>query len=57
MSEKTSENNMLDRLGIKQVINGMSWVTILGGSIMAPEVLQAMVEVADCYGGRLLRKH
>jgi L-seryl-tRNA(Ser) seleniumtransferase len=27
----------------------MSWVTMLGGSIMPPEVLQAMVEAADCY--------
>ncbi len=36
-------------LGVKRVINGQSWVTYLGGSIMAPEVRQAMADAADAF--------
>ena len=39
----------LDRLGVKRVINGQSWVTALGGSIMPPEVQRAMAETANCF--------
>lgn len=38
-----------DALGVKRVINASSWVTTLGGSIMPPEVIQAMVGAADCF--------
>lgn len=38
-----------DRLGLKRVINGRSWVTILGGSRMPPEVVQAMAGAADTF--------
>ncbi len=38
-----------DSLGLKRVINGRSWVTILGGSRMPAEVQQAMVEAADTF--------
>jgi len=38
-----------DRLGLKRVINGRSWVTILGGSRMVPEARQAMAEAADTF--------
>ncbi len=37
------------RLGIKPVINAQSWVTVLGGSLMPPEVLRAMDEAAKCF--------
>lgn len=39
----------LARLGLQSVINAHSWVTFLGGSIMPPEVLQAMSESANCF--------
>jgi len=38
-----------DALGVKRVINASSWVTTLGGSIMSPEVIQAMAGAADCF--------
>ena len=38
-----------DSLGLKKVINGRSWVTILGGSRMSDEVQQAMVDAADTF--------
>ena len=37
------------RLGVKPVINAQSWVTVLGGSLMRPEVLQAMNEAATAF--------
>ncbi len=40
---------MLDRLGVQRIINGHHWRTLLGGSIMPPEVLDAMVEAADTF--------
>ena len=36
-------------LNIKSVINGKSWVTNLGGSIMRPEVLDAMNEASSAF--------
>lgn len=37
------------RLGVKPIINAQSWVTALGGSLMRPEVLQAMNEAATAF--------
>ena len=37
------------KLGVSPLINAMSWVTALGGSIMRPEVLRAMDEAAGAY--------
>ncbi len=37
------------RLGIKPIINAQSWITALGGSIMRPEVVQAMAEASTCF--------
>lgn len=37
------------RLGVKPVINAQSWVTALGGSLMRPEVLQAMDDAATAF--------
>jgi L-seryl-tRNA(Ser) seleniumtransferase len=35
-----------DRLGVKPLINGMGTVTVLGGSLMPPEVVRAMEEAS-----------
>lgn len=49
MLKGTQGQNMLDRLGVQRIINGQHWRTLLGGSIMLPEVLDAMVESADTF--------
>src|SRR5258705_11327730 len=36
-------------LGVRPIINAYATLTRLGGSIMPPEVLQAMNEVAACF--------
>ncbi len=41
--------DIYSRMGIKPVINAQSWVTALGGSIMRPEVVQAMGEASTCF--------
>ena len=38
--------DVYDRLGVKKVINGAATLTRLGGSIMPPEVVQAMAEAS-----------
>jgi D-glucosaminate-6-phosphate ammonia-lyase len=43
---KPARPNIYTRLGVKPIINGMGTVTVLGGSIMPPEVVQAMVEAS-----------
>lgn len=40
---------MYARLGVKPIINAQSWVTALGGSLMAPEVLRAMQEASTAF--------
>ena len=42
----SSVSPLYARLGVKPVINGVGVVTTLGGSIMAPEVIQAMEEAS-----------
>ncbi len=37
------------RLGVKPIINAGSWLTALGGSLMAPEVLRAMQEASTAF--------
>ncbi len=37
------------RLGIRPVINGVGVVTVLGGSLMHPEVARAMEDAARCF--------
>ena len=37
------------KLGVAPIINAQSWVTALGGSIMRPEVLQAMDDAANAF--------
>ena len=41
--------NIYTRIGIRPVINAIGVVTILGGSIMPPEVMQAMEEAAKFF--------
>ena len=36
--------NIYQRLGVPRLINGHHWRTILGGSIMPPEVVSAMAD-------------
>jgi L-seryl-tRNA(Ser) seleniumtransferase len=43
---KNNERGIYDRLGVQPVINGMGVVTVLGGSIMPPEVVNAMEEAS-----------
>ena len=37
------------RLGVEPIVNGRSTFTILGGSLMPPEVLEAMGQAAACF--------
>jgi uncharacterized pyridoxal phosphate-dependent enzyme len=39
--------DIYDELGVKKVINGLATVTVLGGSLMPPEVLAAIAEAAQ----------
>jgi L-seryl-tRNA(Ser) seleniumtransferase len=45
----SANSNLFDDLGLDPVINGRSWVTILGGSRMVPEVSQAMYDAAGTF--------
>jgi len=47
--DNSTGSAQFDSLGLKRVINGRSWVTILGGSRMPPEVQQAMVDAAGTF--------
>lgn len=42
----TTPSSLYSSLGIKPVINGVGVVTVLGGSIMPPEVIRAMEEAS-----------
>ena len=48
-STSSTGSAQFDSLGLKKVINGRSWVTILGGSRMSDEVQQALVDAADTF--------
>jgi len=43
---RSPDASVYTRLGVKPVINGMGTVTVLGGSLMPPEVIRAMDEAA-----------
>jgi uncharacterized pyridoxal phosphate-dependent enzyme len=45
----TSQSSLYASLGIKPVINGVGVVTVLGGSIMPPEVIRAMEEASKFF--------
>src|SRR3954467_15311164 len=42
----SSSSSLYASLGVKPVINGVGVVTVLGGSIMPPEVIRAMEEAS-----------
>ena len=44
-----AEANIYDRLGVQRLINGHHWRTALGGSVMPPEVVDAMAESAGYF--------
>src|SRR5438876_2124006 len=41
--------SIYDKLGIRPVINATATLTRLGGSIMPPEVIEAMQDAARCF--------
>lgn len=41
--------SVYERLGVRPLINGMGTYTVLGGSLMPPEVLRAMAEAAGSF--------
>lgn len=45
-ASSSASRGIYTRLGLKPVINGVGVVTVLGGSIMPPEVVQAMEEAS-----------
>jgi L-seryl-tRNA(Ser) seleniumtransferase len=47
MPTSRSGPDIYDRLGVQKVINAQSWVTVLGGSLMRPEVFRAMEEAGQ----------
>ncbi len=44
-----NQPHVYDRLGVGRAINAAGTLTRLGGSLMAPEVLAAMAEAAQCH--------
>ena len=42
-------SQILDDLGVPRIINGMGWITTVGGSIMPPPVVRAMSEAVNFY--------
>ncbi|MEE2841939.1 MAG: aminotransferase class V-fold PLP-dependent enzyme, partial [Chloroflexota bacterium] len=44
-----TESSVLADLEIPRIINGMGWITTVGGSIMRPPTVRAMAEAANCY--------
>ena len=42
----SQSNEFYNRLGVKRIINAASWITVYGGSIMQPAVVEAMNEAS-----------
>ena len=42
----TQSNAFYQKLGVKRIINAASWITVYGGSIMPPAVVEAMNEAS-----------
>ncbi len=49
MTDESHVPEVYARLGVTPVINAQSWVTMLGGSLMRPEVLRAMQEASTSF--------
>ena len=47
--ELSTGSAIFDSLGVDRLINGRGWITVVGGSIMPPEVVTAMSEATDSY--------
>lgn len=47
--EFSTGSAVFDSLGVERLINGRGWITVVGGSIMPPEVAAAMSEATDSY--------
>ena len=45
----TTGGNFYNRLGVKRIINAASWITVYGGSIMSPAVVQAMDDASHWF--------
>ena len=45
----TTGGEFYQRLGVKRIINAASWITVFGGSIMPPAVVQAMEEASHWF--------
>ncbi len=45
----TIGGNFYNRLGVKRIINAASWITVYGGSIMPPAVVQAMDDASHWF--------
>ena len=45
----TTGGNFYNRLGGKRIINAASWITVYGGSIMPPAVVQAMDDASHWF--------
>ena len=42
-------NPVYERLGVRPIINASSWRTVIGGSIMPPEVVEAMAQASRSF--------
>jgi L-seryl-tRNA(Ser) seleniumtransferase len=49
LTTDASRGEIYRRLGVEPIVNGRSTFTILGGSLMAPPVLEAMRQAAECF--------
>ena len=45
----TTGGDFYNRLGVKRIINAASWITVYGGSIMPPAVVQAMDDASHWF--------
>jgi D-glucosaminate-6-phosphate ammonia-lyase len=45
----TPAKNVYSRIGVKTLINAQGTVTVVGGSLMPPEVVRAMAEAAGWF--------
>jgi L-seryl-tRNA(Ser) seleniumtransferase len=48
-TDATARGDVYRRLGVEPIVNGRSTFTILGGSLMAPPVLEAMRQAAESF--------
>jgi L-seryl-tRNA(Ser) seleniumtransferase len=49
VTEPAARGDIYRRLGVEPIINGRSTFTVLGGSLMAPPVLEAMRQAAESF--------